>query len=822
MKGKFLLLPALALGLGAIAASIPAALDALPTHAATFLEATEVDEFGSGISKEKYDVVGDEAGKFNFVDKGGSVTFGGFDYMVGFFRTKEQVEVKEGQSLVIEFQTLDLGEGWLCLGKGSDSFGGSWGDMIMMQLSGNVVSSASSGVPTDMAGNVTQWIATNTYASKGHFRFVFNSDGSAELYGRADGSDPSSFAKLCYWNAGAFKNVGTGYVSFMGNGLTGDVTLDNVKVGVADNKDLENLTYSIEEGFEGEECAFVNDPTFATQNSHCTVSAPAKYLVMDSPEEGAMILTKRSYSLSENSSKVVDATLKLSLDSLGSKALGLGLGLKEGDAPDSGIFLGIREGASGPELVLSILGEEVGTVAISDSSLDGSSLEIRALVEKEGEGYKVTGECNGKSLTKSSSIGEGKLAIAAKGAGESVAKIEKLSISSFRGALEDGRDLHPSFEKGFDHNWYVASHNKEGAEEEGHVYLTDKGEVHFDQSGDGSLLSTRQKYANFDLTFTCRKQQFEEDDDTGAITQASTWIGVSMGRDSLDEGFALDSNNLIYFNVDTVDSLPAADRGWCAQDTLMLDPRNKDVMMKVHIQAIDGTVKTWLTNPSKEEGAPILTRQNWDTDGYLAFCSTAGGDFYLDDINLVNLDGGQKNNAAPVAKDYSFSLDAGKTLNEKVEATDEDEGETLTYELVEDNTSSAGTLLFQEDGTFSFSAKDEAKGEVAFTYRAFDTESYSATKTVTLSIQEKPAPVVSEEPSSEPSSPEAPSSEAPAASETPAVPSTSDKPSTSETPSPSPETGNKGGCGGAIVGSSAVALLALAIVGILAAKRGKK
>ena len=120
----------------------------------------------------------------------------------------------------------------------------------------------------------------------------------------------------------------------------------------------------------------------------------------------------------------------------------------------------------------------------------------------------------------------------------------------------------------------------------------------------------------------------------------------------------------------------------------MLSEANKGVMMKVHIQAIDGTVKTWLTHPDKEEGAPILTRYNWDTAGYLSFCSTAGGNFWLDDVHRVNLDGGQKNNIAPVASDYSFEVDAGTTLTQKVEASDEDEGELLTFDLVEDDTSS--------------------------------------------------------------------------------------------------------------------------------------
>ena len=68
----------------------------------------------------------------------------------------------------------------------------------------------------------------------------------------------------------------------------------------------------------------------------------------------------------------------------------------------------------------------------------------------------------------------------------------------------------------------------------------------------------------------------------------------------------------------------------------------------------------------------------------------------------------------------------------------QDEGETRTYKLVEDNTASKGTLTFNEDGTFSYAAKDDATtGDVTFTYKAFDSEDYSETKTVTLHVIEK-------------------------------------------------------------------------------------
>ena len=807
MKGKLkiLLLPAVALSLGAIA--IEATRSVVMTSAATFLDTSVVDDFASGIDSEKYDVVGDSGSKFNFVDKKGSVTFGGFDYNVGWLRTKNKVALATGKSLVIEFRADELPNAWLCIGARSDSIGGSWGDMFMINFAGNMVFRAGVNVPKNMEGTATQWIGTNTYINGGFYRFVLNDDGSAEIYGSLDGT---TFTELCYFDAGVFKNSGDGYVSFMGNGLTGEATIGGVKIGVADDKNLTNLAYSIEENFDGDENAFVFDETYAVNNSHCTFNKPAKYLVANSPASGAAIVTKNSYSFQEGTNKAFEATAKLTLDSLGEKAIGLASGIADSASPLAGNFFGVKKTATGYGLTLTVGGTEKATLDLGSDSLDGQTVELKSYIKSEDGKYVVYGEYGDKIISAETTYSSGKIAIALSGEGDTTAKIAKLTINDYKGVSETGRDLKIDFSNGIDHNWTVKSTNNAAEAEDGHVYVTDDGMLRFENAGDGSCFSTNYKYANFDLTFKAKKQQFEEDDD-GNVTQASSWLGVSIGKEENDSFFGNDGY-LIYLNVDTVDSLPAVDRGWCTKDQLMLDESNEGVMFNVHIQAKDGTIKTWLTNPASTEdpNKPILTRYDIDTAGYLSFCSTAGGNFWIDDIVLKNLDGNQVNNNAPVAKDYTEDVKAGETLSSKVEATDADEGEKLTYSVVEDKTSSKGTLTFKEDGTYTFKANDDAEGAVTFTYKAFDTEDYSETKTVTINIEKKavePEPASSEEASSE----EKPASSEKSASETASTSSDASK----------PDEGKKGGCGGEIIGTSLVALAALAGVGVIALKRRK-
>ena len=69
--------------------------------------------------------------------------------------------------------------------------------------------------------------------------------------------------------------------------------------------------------------------------------------------------------------------------------------------------------------------------------------------------------------------------------------------------------------------------------------------------------------------------------------------------------------------------------------------------------------------------------------------------------------------------------------------TDADE-DALTYVLVADNTTEYGTLTFNEDGTYTFVAKeDAATGVATFTYKATDTED-EVEGTITINVTAKP------------------------------------------------------------------------------------
>ncbi|MCJ7695116.1 MAG: ExeM/NucH family extracellular endonuclease, partial [Anaerolineaceae bacterium] len=94
-------------------------------------------------------------------------------------------------------------------------------------------------------------------------------------------------------------------------------------------------------------------------------------------------------------------------------------------------------------------------------------------------------------------------------------------------------------------------------------------------------------------------------------------------------------------------------------------------------------------------------------------------------------------NNTPVAQDDAYEtpedtlleVAAPGVLDNDLDGDDED---TLTADLVTDVT--AGTLILDSDGSFSFMPPEDGNGDFTFTYRIFDGTDYSNTVTVTITV----------------------------------------------------------------------------------------
>lgn len=810
-KSKLLLVSAASiLGLG-IGSGIAIARSAAQVNAASFHDETFHDEFTS-INEEVYDKV-DAGDHVQFVERNGVLIIGGMDFNVGYVRTAEKLN-RGTKTVVFEFNQLTTHAGWLCP---SFSNGYSWPNMVMAKFAGAQVFANGSTVPhTAGTGAETQWQVTNSYSGSGalnaRLRIVWNNDGSAKILGSADSG--ATFTEICYWDAGVYTMPSEGYVGFYGNGLTDSVQLDSIKVGLADDANLTNLSWIVEDEFETASSGkFVVDTAIAAAPGTFKQEGGLQSAVISNAGDGEGLILKQSYSFRENASKLFSAQLTFTPNNLGEQIFGLGFGLgTEAASTSSAHLVGVRKVGDDTQLVAKLAGEELVTAALPELS---GTTTLNVLVEKDANGEKVTVSVGGVALTHALTNAEGRLAIALSGESTGATyMLSSLTVTNYVGAIEEGRDLSIDFSNGIDHNWLANA-------SEGDTIAVEDGTLHFASHTDASTFSTRQRYANFDLQFDVKMQLLEEDDE-GSVTPASSWMGVSIGRDTPSQVWYNDE--MFYATADTMNSLQpheghvgatATSRLWFASGYEPVAEANRGKVFHYHFTAVDGELTFSYGIAGEEEFWQNIVYHDVDTVGYISFVGTNNSGYWLDNITLVNLDGTGVANNAPVAVSDTNTVTAGETIIGNVVAHDEDEYDegTLTYEIVEDNTGDFGTLEFYSDGSYSFVADEEAEDGVAsFTFRAFDTEDYSEIATIDIHVSAKevvPPDTSSDSGSSITSDPD---------TSTPptSVPDTSTPTSSSDAPA------SRGGCGGAIAASLAGVAIAAAGITAVAIRRSKK
>ncbi|MBS1582428.1 MAG: tandem-95 repeat protein, partial [Bacteroidetes bacterium] len=93
-------------------------------------------------------------------------------------------------------------------------------------------------------------------------------------------------------------------------------------------------------------------------------------------------------------------------------------------------------------------------------------------------------------------------------------------------------------------------------------------------------------------------------------------------------------------------------------------------------------------------------------------------------------------NDGPVAQDDSYDMNEDDVLNASVAGNDNDpDGDALTWSLVSGGTAAAnGTLVFNSDGSFSYTPSADYTGTVTFTYEACDPSAVCAPAVVTIVV----------------------------------------------------------------------------------------
>ena len=764
---------------------------------ATLIDSSTTDTFVSGIDESVYTTVGDTTNAYLSVNKPSHATMTNFNYNDGLIRTKESITVPSGKSLVVQYTMLnwDATSGFFCIGKGAEGFGGLWGDMFYSNYTENKLNVITGAGGYQLPGEVgpTVWGTINSALNNGMYRHVFNPDGSA-LFSSSVDNNEETLTPFFRYDAGAFVHTGSGQVGFMGNSLVGSISFTNVSIGVADDANGTNVEWIIRNDMFDDNTQFV----FDQKGSGAEASFGAtNYVQANNPVDGAgLVFGDRIVASEAKANKLFEYDFSITPTEVqAGKALGISLGIDENATNTKGkAFAGIRADEDGFSLILADnTGSVVASEKIGDLSLLETKMNLKVTATIVEGGVEVKATCGSVTVTHTYDSIDGKQAISTLGiteTGKFVAFINMLTSTSFRTVNHSGKNLTNDFSEDntLDYNKLVGTHVDSNAK----VEVVD-GTLKFTKACDGTYWGPKYAYTNFDLKFDIK---FFYDEEEEIINSA--WAGIAFGKKDtwfVNNDFAL--NKLVYLQNGVADNIGlAGTRGWYpskdgnANYYNVMHPANAQYWYTVELKAIDGHVDFILSRKGDEEGVKLYSIDNVDTEGYIAICSTTNGNYQIDNFSIADLDKPVNELPTDTTETKSYEVNEN-SISGKVSGTSA-YGTEITYSLKEDKTGEAGKLVFNNDGSWTFTKKEqlEEDKDVSFTYLIHD-GSDVVEGTITLKCSKNYTPTPDPEPDPEPE------------------------------PEPTPE---KKGCGGSIIATSAI-ISTLALAGgaiALASKKRKK
>lgn len=383
-------------------------------------------DFTKSIQSEHF-TENDSSDAIEYIQTAGTLDFGNFDYNVGWLRSNEKFN-RGTKSVVVQFNQINTHSGYLCP---SFSENYAWVNMMLMANFPNavVLPNAAEGNPTypETAPQGTiQWFAGKMNPNH-RIRIVFNNDGSSSIWLSQDSG--ANFIEAVSWPAGTYTLPTSGYIGFYGNGLTGHVKIDSFKFGMADDANLTNLSWLIEDEFEEASNNLIMDPTYHTGSSTMTQNLPKTHTIFGESASGDGLVSKQSYTFVNSQQKMLTASLKFDIKISDGMAFGFGFGIaNETDAVDSKYFVGIKaDNGDDYKLIFKINGEIIHTETVTDLA---DTLDIE--ITKQSADLCVSATFgNVKLYDFLLDEAEGHIAIGMSGEGSAVALLYSLEVHTF-------------------------------------------------------------------------------------------------------------------------------------------------------------------------------------------------------------------------------------------------------------------------------------------------------------------------------------------------------------------------------------------------------
>ena len=737
-----------------------------PAMAGTVAGKTFSDNFdGKGIDRDKWVTQGEGVGQSVLA---GSLKMKGMAAGSSVI-TKSKVGTA-GKDLLVQFDILDYaGQGIMMIVKGMAAQAVSETDMndSYMQLGTDVRSMRGDSVAFDDYLNKGAWIGNNSWGSVGMiagytYLMNFKADGAFSLKIKTIGAAEDKYEEVIKSSATKFSNVGNGYFGFYFAGATPLFEIDNLVIKDGDGKQTFADDFE-KEGLDGEKWV-----------ASAPVACGPAYDIAFTNKSGGDLLADGSYlitkdALFEFKTENVAAVMQyqLTISEIKEAAFVNYFGLNEAKVGDNLFKIALYETTKTVEekpvsvlMAAAYLGKEkVGTAVEVGKTADYTeAINVRFDITNNTADQNVAMSLNGKTVVSYNyRLLNGRIAFGiepyaykdgeADKTGAIVANMDNLNVEFVDYTVSPAKNLINDFSSAdLGEDWYFTNIGTGGSEEnpnpDGYGAFIRNGKLEFNNASDGTYFEPIQQYSNFDLQFDVSDIVYETvyDDDDVPVQSASSWLGITMGRDELDSQYHGGDGGgayTIFFDNNPWNGGDGSVAGRAYMMRAGSGPVDSDITynfknawskesqnrgaVTLRVRAVNGSVALYVRyadEPLSKLDEPVKVFDNVETNGYIALCCTMAASYKIDNFRITNLDQGA--NVPEPVKETGIEVNTSDVEKTLLNGATLDLGNMKVYALYSDGTRK---LLSANEYSVDNGGFDAAKsGEYAIkvTYGAFD------------------------------------------------------------------------------------------------------
>lgn len=688
----------------------------------------------------------------------------------------------DGKDLIVQFDVLDYaGQGGFMIVKGMAAQNVGTPDIgdAYYQLGTDARSMKGDGTTSfDRYYQISSdtWFDANAWASVGMtvgytYRMNFKADGTFLLQVKTIGAEDSAYIDAIISESTKFTNVGSGYFGFYFSGATPMLEIDNLIITDGDG------TESFRDDFEKEG---LDEEKWVA--SAAVSSGPAYNAAFNNVEDGvasaqpSYLITKDKLLDMGTQNVSAQISFQFTIEELKESSFVSIFGLAAASVGENeGFKIAIRETTKTvEEAPVSV----IEAVAYENSTEKGTAVEVGGMADFSDVvevGFSIVNNTadqnivmtlNGEAVfsfeyvalngyvafgIEPGSYTEADAAVT----GTANVSMDNLTVDFVDYTTSAAENLFNDFSSAeLGDEWYFTSVGMGGTADtepnpNGYGAFIRDGVLDFYNASDGTYFGPTAQYSNFDLSFDVTDIVYETiyDEDDMPIQSASNWIGVTMGRASLDSMYHGGDGGGAYTVF--IDNNPwgGGDGEINGRAYLMRagsGPADADITynyknawseesqargaMTIRLRAVNGTLELFIRyadEPLSKLDTPIMVWEDVQTNGYLALCCTVPTSYKIDNFSITNLDQGA--NVPEAVTETGVEVNTSDVTKFLQDGADLDLSGMKVYALMSDGTRTELTSDQYTVDRGSFDASKAGTYTIKVTYGSFTPVSFDVT-----------------------------------------------------------------------------------------------